>query len=129
MGFGENELLLFSILGGDKIGFGGSSRPVGAPKENLPLLAQSLTKNKKTSKTRRRFWQANSSAPPRRLLRRVFMASNHKADSDQTAGLFASFVTFLSNKEKFNSFLLYQKDFDKLLSARKEKVIKKDLPV
>ena len=57
------------------------------------------------------------------------MASNHKADSDQTAGLFASFVTFLSNKEKFNSFLLYQKDFDKLLSARKEKVIKKDLPV
>jgi hypothetical protein len=38
------------------------------------------------------------------------MASNHRADSDQTAGLFASFVTFLSNKEKL-TVSLFQKDF------------------
>jgi hypothetical protein len=32
------------------------------------------------------------------------MASNHRADSNQTASLFASFVTFLSNKEKLDRF-------------------------
>jgi hypothetical protein len=42
------------------------------------------------------------------------MASNHKADSNQTAGLFASFVTFLSNKEKL-TVPLFQKDFFKIL--------------
>jgi hypothetical protein len=38
------------------------------------------------------------------------MASNHRADSNQTASLFASFVTFLSNKEKL-TLPLFSKGF------------------
>ena len=34
--------------------------------------------------------------------------------ADQAAGLFASFVTFLSNKEKLDISLLFQKDFFKI---------------
>ena len=41
--------------------------------------------------------------------------------ADQAAGLFASFVTFLSNKEKLDISLLFQKDFYKIPSLHKKK--------
>ena len=93
MGFDENGLRCFSTLRGDKIGFGESSRPVGTPKEKLsysPKVRRRIGKRPKPAggfgkQTVLRLW--------RRLLRRVFIASNHRADSDQTAGLPTSFFS------------------------------------
>jgi hypothetical protein len=48
-------------------------------------------------------------------------ALRYKADSNQTASLFASFVTFLSNKEKL-SCSLFAKENNSALSADKEKI-------
>ena len=93
----------FSTLGGDKIGSWGRNSPVGALKEKPPY-DQSTSKNHVASENLRVFGKRTALRSSRRS-RRDHQALRYTASilaGNPTACWFASFVTFLSNKEKLD---------------------------
>ena len=113
-------LAMLEARSGDKICFGGSSRPVDASKK--PSHDQSTPKNRCAAKflssSKQFYAPAQAFAKSERALR--YAAPTRT--SDQTAGLFASFVTFLSNKEKFNRSPLQREKFCKSPVCPQKKV-------
>ena len=93
----------FSTLGGDKISSWGRNSPVGALKEKPPY-DQSTSKNRVASENLRVFGKRTALRSSRRS-RRDHRALRYTASilaGNPTACWFASFVTFLSNKEKLD---------------------------
>ena len=119
----------FSTLGGDKIGSWGRNSPVGALKEKPPY-DQSTSKNRVASENLRVFGKRTALRSSRRS-RRDHRALRYTASilaGNPTACWYsdacvrvASFVTFLSNKEKLDRFPLLQKEKNQAPLADKEK--------
>ena len=124
-------LAMLDARGGDKICFGGSSRPVDASKK--PSHDQSTPKNRCAAKFLSSSKQFCAPAQAFAKSERALRYAAPTRTSDQAARLYsdvsvrvASFVTFLSNKEKFKrSLLAKEKNFFKLLSVHRKSYKKK----
>ena len=96
--------------------------------KKVTALADSRTKNRKTFEPHQRVRRANSSAPERRLLRRVFMASKHRADSRSScrvANFFFGTFFFLAKKKVERPLLAKGKNFIKSSVCLPKKFSKK----
>ena len=118
-------LAMLEARGGDKICFGGSSRPVDASKK--PSHDQSTPKNRCAAKFLSSSKQFCAPAQAFAKSERALRYAAPTRTSDQAARLFASFVTFLSNKEKFDRSSFFKRTFRKALSAHREQLKEKTL--
>ena len=120
-------LAMLDARGGDKICFGGSSRPVDASKK--PSHDQSTPKNRCAAKFLSSSKQFCAPAQAFAKSERALRYAAPTRTSDQAARLYsdvsvrvASFVTFLSNKEMFNRSPLQREKFCKSPVCPQKKV-------